>query len=107
MIFKHFVDVLGELLATLLVQRWDGNTNQPAVVGWIEAKVGCAYGFFHRPDHRYVVGLYGDQSRFGSCELANLVDRCRNTVVVDLNIVEDRNRCAACSDRAEFLAKIL
>src|SRR5579883_151061 len=107
MIFEDFVDMLRELFASLFGQCGNRDANQTAVILRIQTEVGCANGFLDRADERYVVRLNSDECRFRSAELGDLVYWSGDTVVVDLNVIEDRDRRAAGSYRGQFLPDIV
>src|SRR5262249_1776461 len=107
MLFENFVNVLRELFAAFFSESGNGNSDQSPIVGWIQAQIRCSDGFFDWTDERNVVRLNRNQRRFGRCELRNLVYRSGNSIVIDLNIGEDRDRGAAGSDRRQFLANII
>src|SRR4030095_3870453 len=104
MLFQNFVYVLRELFAAFLCESGNRNSDQTPIVGWIQAQIRCSDGFFDWTDERNVVRLNRNQCRFGRGELRNLVYRSGNSIVIDLDIIEDRDRGAAGSNRRQFLA---
>src|SRR4051794_782946 len=85
---------LDHLLAPLLGQRRDGQADELAVVGRVQAEVGVADRLLDRLDRVLVVGLHGQQLRLG-VDARELLERRRRAVVVDVDAVEQRGRRAA------------
>src|SRR5262249_20533985 len=106
-LLQNLVDVFRELLAAFLGQSGNGNSDDAAVVRWIESQIRSADGFLDRTDERNVIRLNSDERGVGSCQLPNLVYRSGNSVVVDLNAVQDRDRSSARANAGEFLANIV
>src|SRR5262245_42641605 len=104
---QNLVNMLRELLAAFLGQSRNGVSDDASIVGWIEAKVGSADGFLDVSDERNVVGLHGDERRVRSCQLPDLVYRSGNSVVIDLNAIQDRDRCPPRANAGELLANII
>src|SRR5438477_12808330 len=107
MFFEDLVDMFGKLFSAVFGKRWNRNANQTSVIRGIQTEVRSANGFFDRSDQGHVIGLDGDQSRVGSSQLCDLAYRCWCSVVIDLDIVEDRDRSPAGPDGREFFADIV
>src|SRR5688572_21266682 len=107
MLFEDFVDVPGEHLTTLFSQRRNWNSNEAAIVGGVQSKIRCPDGLFNNTDQRNVVRLHRNQARLRSGELRHLTYGCRDTIVIDLDIVENRNGSPAGPDRSQFFADVI
>src|SRR5262249_56747457 len=107
MLFENFMNVLRKLLATFFRQSGNGNANEAAVIRWIQSEIGSADGLLDRTDKRRVIRLDSNQSRIGGSELCDLVDGSRNSVVIDLNTVEDGNGSTARANRGEVFTYIV
>ena len=88
-ILKNLVDVLGELFPAIFGERWNRNSDQPAVVRGVQSEIRCADRFLDRPDQRNVIRLNCNECRIRRGKLGYLVDGRRSAVVFDLDIIED------------------
>src|SRR5262245_60410873 len=88
-LLQNLVDVLRKLLAAFLGQSGNGNSDDASIVRWIETQVGSANGLLDGTDERNVVRLDGNERRVRSRQLPDLVYRSGNSVVVDLNAIQD------------------
>src|ERR1039458_9129210 len=81
--------LLHQSLAALLGERRNGQANDLAVVGRVEAQVGNPDRPFDRPDLRNVPGLDGDQRRFRDVQVGNLVEWRRGAVVIHPDMIQN------------------
>src|SRR5438128_8519286 len=107
MFFEDSMNVLGECLTALFRQGRDWNADKPSVVGRIQTKVGCPNGFLDRTDERDIIGLDRDQRRVRRGKLGDLVYGSWCSVVIHLDIIENRNGCPARSNAGQLLANVL
>src|SRR5215216_2236277 len=98
--------VLGQahvLLAPLLGELGEGQADDLAVVGRVDAQVGVADGLLDRGGGVAVVRRDDQQAGLGGGDAGQLLERGRGAVVVDLEAVDQGGVGAAGADAAELL----
>ena len=98
-------NALDELLAALLGQRREVQTDLLAVVLRIDAEVGHLNGLFDSLEHRAVPRLDGQRTRVGRGDGCNLIQRGRRTVILHGDLIENCRVCAACADCCQLLGE--
>ena len=100
------MQLLHQLLAALLGERRNGQADDLAVVGRVEAQVGDADGLLDRPDLRNVPRLDGDQRRLGNVQVGNLVERRGRTVIVHADMIQESQGSAPGADGGHLVLQV-
>ena len=100
------MQLLDQFLAALFGQRRDGQPDDLAVVGRVEAQVGGADGLLDGADLRNVPRLDGDQGRLGNVQVGDLVQRRGRAVVIHADVVQDAQRGAPGADGGHVVLQI-
>src|ERR1051326_8370771 len=107
MVFENLMDVFGEGFASLFRKWRYRNPDNAAIIRRIQSQVGSTNSLFNGTYQRSVVGLDGDEGGFRRGQLRHLVDRWRHAVIIDLDVIENRNGSSTRTDRSQLLAEIL
>src|SRR3989440_585936 len=93
------------LAAALLVQRRDGDADDLAVVGRVEAELGFLQSLLHRRDDAAVPGLDDDHASLGCADRGQLVERRGIAVVLDRDAIDQRGAGPAGPDGLDLLGQ--
>src|SRR5258708_4045170 len=72
MVLGAGMQLLDQVLATLLGQGRNGQTDHLAVIRRVQPQIAGANGLLDRPDLGYIPGLDGDHARFGHVQVGDL-----------------------------------
>ncbi len=100
-------DELDELLAALLGELGDRESDDLAVVRGREAEVGLHHRLLDRLDLGRVEGLHGEHARLGRADRRHVLERRRGPVVVDRDPIEKRGGGPAGAHAVELGARHL
>ena len=93
------------LAAALLVQRRDGDADDLAVVGRVEAELRFLQSLLHRGDDAAVPGLDDDHASLGYADRGQLVERRGIAVVLDRDAIDQRGAGPAGPDGLDLLGQ--
>ena len=105
-LFGDVAEFLGEFAAAVFGERRNGDADDFAVVGRIEAEIGNADAFFNGADDGVVPGLNGDERGFGDVQLSDLIERRGRAEVIDANAVEKADGGAAGAEVGHFVLQV-
>ena len=105
-LFGDMVELLGEFAAAVFGERWNGDADEFAIVGRIEAEIRDADAFFNGADDGGIPRLNGDHRGFGDVQLGDLIERRRRAEVIDANAVEKADGSAAGAELSDFVLEV-
>src|SRR5579872_5770513 len=106
MLFQHFVKVLDHIFAALFGKSRDRNANNFSIIHGVEAEVRDANSLFDGRQLGGVEWLDGDELRFRSVHLRNLIQRHLGTVALDADGIHHVHGGAASTGGSHGLAKV-